>query len=160
MPPDTVRLIEGMRVTLSPTWNLCESIAEPVFAQRNIVNATTTYAAEQRDELTMAFLSTARCSAASTITRSTIRGSIKNVGGGNWFGHSKTPPWGDHGGVSALGTQRSVSCSIRALSAQLGEQASDCDHESSHPCGQAKKQHKVAQENRHYAPLIPSPVRG
>src|SRR5215813_2158837 len=40
-----------MRVTLSPTWNLCEGIAEPVFAQRNIVNATTTYAAEQRDEL-------------------------------------------------------------------------------------------------------------
>jgi hypothetical protein len=44
-----------MRVTLSPTWNLCEGIAEPVFAQRNIVNATTTYAAEQRDEVTTAF---------------------------------------------------------------------------------------------------------
>jgi hypothetical protein len=44
-----------MRVTLSPTWNLCEGIAGPVFAQRNIVNATTTYAAEQRDEVTTAF---------------------------------------------------------------------------------------------------------
>jgi hypothetical protein len=50
IPIDTCRLIEGMRVTLSPTWNLCEGIAEPVFAQRNIVNATTTYAAEQRDD--------------------------------------------------------------------------------------------------------------
>ena len=110
-----------MRVTLSPTWNLCEGIAEPVFAQRNIVNATTTYAAEQRDELTMAFLSTARCSAASTITRSTIRGSIKNVGGGNWFGHSKTPPWSDHGGVSALGTRRSFSLSPPSEPRQLAE---------------------------------------
>src|SRR5262245_14835654 len=43
------------------------------------------------------------------------------------------------------------------LNAQLDEQARDCDHKSSHPCGQAKKQQKVAQEKRHTSasPLSP-----
>src|SRR5262245_48183929 len=36
------------------------------------------------------------------LSRETIRGSIKNVGGGNWFGNSKTPPWGDHGAEEFL----------------------------------------------------------
>jgi hypothetical protein len=32
---------------------------------------------------------------------------------------------------------------------QLTEQARNCDHDSSDPCSQAKKQHKITQEHRH-----------
>src|SRR5215510_4531064 len=89
-----------MRVTLSPTWNLCEGIAEPVFAQRNIVNPTTTYAAEQRDEVTTAFFfGPLDAQPRARLRGEQFVGSMKNVGVGNWFGHSKTPPWGDRGGV-------------------------------------------------------------
>src|SRR5262245_1507521 len=36
-------------------------------------------------------------------------GSMKNVGVGDWFGHSKTPPWGDRGGALVLGTRMNLS---------------------------------------------------
>jgi hypothetical protein len=50
-----------------------------------------------------------------------------------------------------------VSCPIRALTVQLAEQARNRDHDSSDPCGQAKKQQKVTQEHRHKAlPNFPS----
>jgi len=61
---------------------------------------------------------------------------MKNVGRGNWFGHSKTPPSGDGGGVLALGTRRPISA-IRALNAQLGDQARNRDHHSGDPRSQA-----------------------
>jgi hypothetical protein len=41
---------------------------------------------------------------------------------------------------------------VRALTAQLAEQTCNCDDDSSDPCGQAKKQQKVTQEQRHKAP--------
>jgi hypothetical protein len=31
-PPGTLRLIAGLRVTLSPTWNLCDRIGHPMFS--------------------------------------------------------------------------------------------------------------------------------
>jgi transposase-like protein len=64
-----------------------------------------------------------------------------------------TPPWGDRGGVSALGTRRSLSRfppaePWQSLDAQLAKQARNRDHDSSDKCGQGKKQQKVPEEQR------------
>src|SRR5262245_34226632 len=43
---------------------------------------------------------------------------------------------------------------------QLAEQARNPDHDSSDPCGQNKKQQKIAQEHRHMCLPYTSPVLG
>ena len=43
---------------------------------------------------------------------------------------------------------------------QLAEQARNPDHDSSDPCGQTKKQQKIAQEHRHIVPPLYLPCAG
>jgi hypothetical protein len=59
--------------------------------------------------------------------------------------NSKTPPWGDRGGVSALGTRRKPPSEPR----HSDEQARNHKHHSGDEYGQARKQQKVAQEYMH-----------
>ena len=66
---------------------------------------------------------------------------------------SKTPPRSDRGGVSVLGTRRSLLPNFPASeSRQLAKQARNRDHHSSDPCSQAKKQKNITQEHRHVTP--------
>jgi len=70
---------------------------------------------------------------------------------------AKTPPLGDHGGVSALGTQRKHPSEHGTQTRHSDEEARNHDHHSGDEYSQAGKQQKVAQEYMHTpaSPYLP-----